>query len=174
MLIVVLTIVVVISAAVLFVATRPSGVPIRRSTRINAAPDRIFPLINDLKQWQKWSPYEDIDPNLKRDYRGAGSGEGAAYAWEGNGKVGAGRMQITKATYPQKIDIALEFFRPFKGNNRAEFTLQPTGGQTEVTWTLIGGNSFMCKVMGLFMNMDKMIGGHHEKGLLRLKQVVEA
>ena len=171
---IVVAIAVVLIAAVLFVATRPSGVPIRRSARIDAAPDRIFPLINDLRQWQKWSPYEDIDPNLKRDYSGAASGEGAVYAWEGNEKVGAGRMQITRAAHPQKIDIALEFFKPFKGSNRAEFTLQPAGGQTEVTWTLIGGNSLMCKVMGLFMNMDKMIGGHHEKGLLRLKQVAEA
>jgi hypothetical protein len=157
-----------------FVATRPNGVPIRRSTRINAAPDKIFPFINDLKQWQVWSPYEEIDPNLKRDYSGSPSGEGAVYAWDGNNKIGSGRMQITHAAFPRQIDLALEFFRPFKASNRAEFTLQPAGGQTEVTWTLIGGNSVKCKVMGLFMNMDKMIGGHHEKGLLRLKQVVEA
>ncbi len=173
MLMVVLVIAAIVIAAVLFVVSRPGEVPIRRSMRINAAPDKIFPYISDLKKWRQWSPYEDIDPNLKRHYSGSDAGEGAVYAWEGNRKIGAGRMEITDATYPQKIDIALEFFRPFKGSNRSEFTLQPAGGQTEVTWTMVGGKSLTCKLMGLFINMEKMMGAHHEKGLARLKKVAE-
>src|SRR3954469_12713601 len=163
MLIIILTVVTIVVAVLVFAATRPSNFRIARSTRIHATPERIFPLINDLKQWRVWSPYEDIDPELKRSYSDVSTGEGAVYAWEGNNKVGTGRMQITQSAYPRNIDMSLEFLKPFKANNRAQFTLEPRGSQTEVTWALYGGNRFVCRLMGLFMNMDKMIGSQHEK-----------
>ena len=84
-------VVVVVLAAVLgLAATRPDTFHVERMTSINAAPEKIFPLINDFSSWSAWSPYEELDPNMKRTRSGPRSGTGAVYAWDGNGKVGAG------------------------------------------------------------------------------------
>jgi len=145
---------------------------IARSTTIAAPPDRIAPHIEDLRAWQKWSPYEKLDPAMKKTFSGAEHGVGASYAWEGNSKAGAGSMTITAAT-PQKVDIALKFTKPWRSENTAEFSLEPEGAGTRVTWSMVGPKTLMTKVMGIFMNMDKMIGQAFEEGLGKLKELVE-
>jgi hypothetical protein len=145
---------------------------IARSTTVAAPPERIAPHIQDFHAWAKWSPYEKLDPQMKKTFSGAERGAGANYAWEGNSKAGAGSMTITDAT-TQKITIALHFKKPMRSENTAEFTLEPDGVGTRVTWTMIGPQNLMMKVMGVFMNMDKMIGQAFEEGLGNLKQLVE-
>ena len=110
---------------------------------------------------------------MKRTYSGAASGKGAVYAWEGNRNVGSGRMEITEASPSSKVMIQLDFIKPFEGHNITEFTLQPAGGATNVTWTMQGPSPFITKVMGVFINMDKMIGRDFEAGLANLKSVAE-
>jgi hypothetical protein len=143
-----------------------------RSATIAAPPERIAPHIQDFHAWEKWSPYEKLDPNMKKTFSGAERGTGASYAWEGNSKAGAGTMTIADAT-PQKISIALHFTKPMRSENTAEFTLDPDGTGTRVTWTMVGPKNLMMKVMGIFMNMDKMIGQAFEEGLANLKGLVE-
>lgn len=145
---------------------------IARSATIAAPPERIAPHIQDLHAWEKWSPYEKLDPQMKKTFSGAERGVGASYAWEGNSKAGAGSMTITEAT-PQKISIALHFTKPMRSKNTAVFELEPDGGGTRVTWTMIGPTTLLTKVMGVFMNMDKMIGRAFEEGLGKLKDFVE-
>jgi uncharacterized protein YndB with AHSA1/START domain len=145
---------------------------IARSTIIAAPPERITPHVEDFRAWEKWSPYEKLDPQMKKTFSGAERGEGASYAWQGNSKAGAGSMTITSAT-PQKIAIALNFTKPMRSQNTAEFTFEPDGVGTRVTWTMIGPQNLMMKVMGVFMNMDKMIGQAFEEGLGTLKERVE-
>ena len=152
----------------------PDTFRIERSTLIAAPPEAIFPLVEDFRRWREWSPYEEIDPNLKRTYSGPEQGAGAAYAWEGNGKAGAGRMEIVEADKPSRIAIKLDFTRPMRANNRAEFTFRPEGGGTRVAWAMEGARPFMMKLMGLFFNFDKMVGGDFEKGLAKMKAVAEA
>jgi hypothetical protein len=153
----------------------PNAFRVERSTSIKAPPERIFALISDFHRWVSWSPYETLDPGMKRAYSGAPSGKGAAYAWEGNRKVGVGRMEITDAT-SSEITIRLDFLKPFQAQNTAEFRLAPKGDQTTVTWAMHGQscNSFLAKIMSLFFNMDRMVGSQFEKGLASLKAVVEA
>src|SRR5207344_2338967 len=98
--------------------------------------DKIFPLISDFHGWGSWSPYEKRDPAMKRTYSGAPSGKGAVYEWAGNSDVGSGRMEITDASAPSRIVIKLEFMTPFEGHNVAEFTMQPSGDATTVTWLM--------------------------------------
>jgi len=95
------------------------------------------------------------------------------YAWDGNKKVGAGGMEITQSTAPSSIILKLDFVRPFEGHNITEFTLATSGETTEVTWTMRGPSPFMFKLMGIFMNLDKMIGKDFETGLGNLKAVAE-
>jgi uncharacterized protein YndB with AHSA1/START domain len=145
---------------------------IARFVTIAAPPERIAPYIQDLHAWEKWSPYEKLDSHMKKTYSGAERGVGARYAWEGNSKAGAGSMTIAAAT-PHKISIELHFTKPMRSENTAEFTLEPDGAGTRVTWTMIGPKNLLMKVMGVFVNMDKMIGQAFEEGLGNLKELVE-
>jgi hypothetical protein len=145
---------------------------IARSATIAAPPERIAPHIQDFHAWERWSPYEKLDPQMKKTFSGADRGVGASYAWEGHSKAGAGTMTITGAT-PQKITLALQFTKPMRSENTAEFTLEPDGSGTRVTWTMIGPKNLLMKVMGVFVNMDKMIGQAFEEGLGKLKELVE-
>jgi uncharacterized protein YndB with AHSA1/START domain len=164
---------VLVLAILAYAATRPDEFRFSRSKAIIAPPETIFSLINDYHNWASWSPYEKLDPNMKRTYKGAPSGKGAVYEWEGNGNVGRGRMEIKETVPPSRVTIQLDFIKPFEGHNIAEFTLEPQGDSTNVTWAMSGRYAFMMKVMKLFMNMDCMIGNQFEEGLTNLKTITE-
>jgi hypothetical protein len=165
---------VLIVVFVIIVALRPANFSITRTAAISAPPPVVFALVNDFHRWRDWSPWENIDPALKRTYEGPPAGEGAIYSWVGNNKVGEGRMTITESRPPDRLLIKLEFLKPFAATNTTEFIFQPQGDQTVVTWTMSGKNNFMTKAFGLVMNMDKMIGGQFEQGLAQMKTVAEA
>ncbi len=167
-------IVILIFAILAIAASRPGSFVVQRATTINAPPERIFPLINDFHSWPLWSPWEKLDPAMKRTYGGAPAGVGAVYEWFGSGKVGAGRMEITDAPAPSKITIKLDFSKPFEAHNTAEFTLASRGAATDVAWAMRGSSPFLFKLMGLFMNMDTMIGKDFGTGLAQLKAVAES
>jgi uncharacterized protein YndB with AHSA1/START domain len=156
-----------------YAATRPDTFRVQRTATIKAPPDKIFPLINEFRNWSEWSPYEKKDPAMKRDMGSTTSGKGATYAWNGDKNVGEGRMEIVEVAPPSKVVIKLDFMRPFKAHNTAEFTLAPKGETTDVTWAIHGPNLFVGKVMGLFINMDNMIGKDFEAGLANLKSLAE-
>ena len=162
-----------IAAVLILAATKPNTLRVQRATSIKAPADRIFPMINDFRQWRTWSPYENKDPAMNRTYEGAGSGKGAVYAWDGNNNVGSGRMEILETAVPSKITIKLDFFKPFEGHNTAEFTMLPQGDVTNLTWTMSGPAVFMSKVMQVFINLDHMIGRDFEAGLANLKKLAE-
>lgn len=174
---IVAALVVVVAGILIYAATRPDTFRVQRSTSIKAPPDKIFALINDLHGWGAWSPYEKKDPAMKRTFSGPPSGKGAVYEWDGDKNVGKGRMEITEVTPPNKILIKLDFIKPFEGHNTAEFTMEPKGDSTVVTWAMYGPCPYMAKVMGvvmgLFMNMDEMIGNDFAAGLASLKATVE-
>ena len=173
MLTVLIVIAVIVIGVLVAASMRPNSFAVQRSAQMRAAPDAIYPLIADFREWPRWSPWEKLDPNMKRTLSGAPSGTGAIYAWEGSGKVGAGRMEIRDVAPPSKVVIQLDFIKPFEGHNTAEFTLQPQGDSTEVTWAMYGPAPYFHKLIGLFLNMDQMIGKDFESGLQNLKAVAE-
>ncbi|HEY0864002.1 MAG TPA: SRPBCC family protein [Lacunisphaera sp.] len=164
----------IIAIVLVVAAFQPSEFRVTRSATIAAPAAVIFPEINDFHRWAAWSPWEKLDPAMQRTFAGAAAGEGAVYAWEGNSDVGSGRMTITGSRPAEAITIRLEFFTPMPGVCPTEFTFRPEGGSTRVTWTMSGTNNYLSKVVCLFMNMDKMIGGDFEKGLAELKRLAEA
>lgn len=166
--------IVVIGIIVLIIAaTRPDSFRYERQMTINAAPEKIFPWINDFHKWADWSPYEKMDLTMKKTYSGSASGTGAIFEWLGNNKVGSGRMEIIEAIQPSVIKIKLDFMKPFEAHNIAEFTLQSQGVATLVTWAMSGSNPLMAKVMGIFVSMDKLVGKDFETGLANLKSLAE-
>ena len=168
-----MVVVVFVVALLAYATTRPNALHVERTASINASPDKIFPLIDDFHSWSAWSPYEKMDPAMKRTYSGSPKGNGAAYEWLGNSNVGQGRMEITNATPSSKVTIKLDFVKPMEGHDIATFTLAPKGATTDVTWSMDGPTPYIGKVMGVLFNMDKMIGGDFATGLANLKSIAE-
>lgn len=154
-------------------ATKPSTFRIERAVTIKASPEKIFPYINDFHQWGAWSPWESLDPALKRTHSGAANGKGAIYEWEGNDKVGKGKMEIVETVPSSKIVIKLDFVKPFEAHNTAEFSLQRQGNETLVTWAMYGPNPYLMKVMTTFVSRDSIVGEDFETGLANLKSISE-
>ncbi|WP_443748820.1 SRPBCC family protein [Asticcacaulis solisilvae] len=173
---IVLVLCIILIAFLVYVSTRPNTFTIKRRIVIKAKPEAIYPLLTDFHAngWGKWSPWEDMDPELKRTYTGAQDGVGAIYEWEGNNKVGAGRMEIQHADAPMSVDIRLDFMRPMKATNATEFRIIDEGNESMVTWCMHGPLSFVAKLFHMFMDMDKMVGADFERGLTKLKALAEA
>ena len=168
-----IAVVVLVVGVLAFAATRPDDFTVQRSIAIKAEPAKIYPLLVDFRQWPAWSPWEKLDPEMKRTLGGPASGPGATYAWQGSSKVGAGRMEIKEVTAPAQVRIQLNFIKPFEGHNVTDFALVPRGDTTEVTWLMRGPAPFVSKLMGVFVDMDKMIGKDFETGLANLKAAAE-
>ena len=154
-------------------ARQPDTFRVERFTTIAAAPASVFAQVDDFHNWQHWSPYVELDPNMQTTYSGAPSGRGASMAWSGNNKAGTGTMTILEDRPGELVRMKLQFTKPFAATNTAEFTFRPEGTQTHVTWAMLGKNSFMFKVMSTAMNMDKMVGRDFERGLAKLKTLTE-
>jgi hypothetical protein len=147
---------------------------VTRSATIAASPERLHGLIDDFHEWRAWSPWEDIDPDMRREYSGPDSGAGARYAWEGNRKAGRGSMEIVSSTR-ERVELRLVFEKPWKATNRVDFELVPAGGgTTEVTWRMTGTQKGFAALLGKVYPMDRMVGKDFEKGLARLKSAAES
>jgi uncharacterized protein YndB with AHSA1/START domain len=164
---------VVLVAFVIIVMMQPSEFRVERSTTMSAPPSVVFEQVNDFRNWGAWSPWEKLDPAMKRTFDGASSGTGSIYAWVGNEDVGEGQMTITESRPAEFIRIKLEFFSPWAATSTTEFSFTPDGDRTMVRWSMFGENNFMAKAFGLFMDMDKLIGSDFEKGLAQLESVSE-
>ena len=158
---------------IVVIAGQPANFAVVRATNISAPPEKVFPYVNDLRKWEAWSPWAKLDPNSKSTFEGPATGTGSAMAWAGNHKVGKGKMTVMDSQPGQAISFRLDFQKPMKATNQAEFTFQPVGGGTKLTWAMTGKNSLTGKIFGLFINCDKMVGGQFENGLANLKAVVE-
>jgi uncharacterized protein YndB with AHSA1/START domain len=169
MLKVALAILVLIAAVLAIAAFRPNTFSIRRSRSIEAPPEKIFALINDFHNWNQWAPQDREDSTMKRTFSGPESGLGAISEWKSSGSAGAGRMMITGSTMPHKITVTVDFVKPFEAHNVNEFTLEPSGTSTTVTWSMHGTNLFIMKLMSVVVSTDRMVGKHFETGLDNLK-----
>jgi hypothetical protein len=158
-------------AVLLHAATRPDSFRVARSTIVQASPATLHALINDLHQFNTWNPFEKNDPQSRGEYRGAAAGPGAAYHFEG-GKSGSGSLRILESA-PTRVSMELHMLKPLEGRNHVQFTLDPRGSATQVTWAMDGASPFVSKLIGVFVDMDKMIGTQFEAGLADLKQRAE-
>jgi Polyketide cyclase / dehydrase and lipid transport len=158
------------------ISTRPASFRIARSAQVGASDAVVFSLLNDFHQWQKWSPWEKLDPSMKKTFDGPSSGQGAKYSWLGNSKAGEGRMTILDSKPNELLKIQLEFVKPFAATNQTTFKLSPSGDatKTEVQWIVEGENGFAAKAFSLFVNMDKLLGKEFEQGLANLNTAAQS
>ncbi|RMI34862.1 SRPBCC family protein [Nocardia stercoris] len=152
--------------------TDSSSFVVERSVTIAAPESRIRPLVENFHSWRDWSPWEDLDPAMQRTYSGPDSGVGARYAWEGNRKAGAGAMTIT-GTEPGRVDIDLNFRKPFKADNKVEFRFTPADSGTTVSWSMSGRKNLLMRVLAPIFDTDKVVGKDYERGLAGLKRLAE-
>lgn len=165
--------VVAVGAIVAYASTRPDNFSIARSATIKAPPDKIYGIISDFRQWPNWSPWQKLDPGMKTTVSGPATGKGAVSTWDGNSNVGAGRTEITDVSPPNRITMKLDMLRPMAAQNRVDYTLEPKGDATAVTWAMSGATPLLGKVFGLFVDCDKMVGKDFEEGLANLKALAE-
>ncbi|RKH18839.1 polyketide cyclase [Corallococcus sp. CA047B] len=152
-----------------FIATRPDRFSVERHAQVHASPEVVFAMINDLRQFDGWSPYRfELAPGLSKSFDGPATGQGASYTWEGGSKAGAGRMTLVESRPSERVVLKLEFFKPFAATNQTVFTLAPVEGGTRVSWRMEGENTLMGKAFSLVVNMDTMLGKDFEKGLVNL------
>jgi uncharacterized protein YndB with AHSA1/START domain len=170
---IIIIVAVLIAAILAFAATKPKTFQVQRSISINAPPEKIFALINDFHSWRGWAPQDRQDPTMHRTYSAAANGQGAVSEWDSTGSAGKGRMSITESVTPSMISIKVDFVKPFEAHNINEFTLEPAGTLTKVTWTMNGTNLYFMKIVGIFVNMERVAGKHFECGLDNLKTVAE-
>jgi uncharacterized protein YndB with AHSA1/START domain len=155
------------------VALRPGTFRVERTAIIAAPREAIFPLLSDYRQWKRWCPFEQLDPDMKRTYAGPASGVGAVYSYAGNSKIGAGRMTVTDCRPAERLALRAEFLKPMTATNEIEFTLTPVVDGVAVTWAMSGAQKFVCKLFSLVMSADRMVGSTFENGLAQLKSVCE-
>jgi len=160
-------------AFILFVATRPDDFRIERTLSMQARPEQIFPMLNNFHEWEAWSPWEKVDPAVRRSYSGPQQGQAAVYSWLGNKELGEGRMEILESQPFNYLRIQINFYKPFAAQNTIEFRLEEQGATTLVSQAMFGSCNFMSKLMGLFFSMDNMVGKKFDEGLLDLKNIVE-
>lgn len=147
---------------------------VERSQIINATPEALFEQIANLRNWTRWSPWEKLDSNMEKSYEGEDGIVGSTYAWKGNKKVGEGKMTLAKLEGTDAVTVELAFIKPFKALSSSRFALTPKANGTKIVWTMTGQHNWLSKVMGVFMNMDKMLGKDFDEGLNNLKTLVEA
>ena len=173
-LVIVLAVVAIVLAAILALATRkPDTFSLQRSAAVDAPAGNIFPLINDLRAHESWSPFDKPDPATNKIYTGSHTGQGSVYDWDGKSQAGTGRIAITESSPPSRIVMQLDMLKPCKASNIVVFTLQPKGRSTEVTWAMQGPMPFFAKVMHTIFNMERMCGKQFETGLANLKTIAE-
>ena len=164
---------VLIAGVLILAATRPDSFRVERATTIQAPPEKVFALIGDFGHWESWSPWDKKDPAMQRRFSASTSGKGARYDWQGNKEVGKGSMEIIEALPPSRLLLNLDFEMPFEAHNTVIFTLTPRAGATDVSWAMEGPVPYLAKIMHLFFDMDKLVGGDFEAGLANMKALAE-
>jgi carbon monoxide dehydrogenase subunit G len=162
----------IIVLILVFAMTKPADFRVERTATINAPPETIHSYLIDFHKWGDWSPWEKLDPNMQRTFEGPPSGTGSVYSWSGNSDAGSGRMEITGVA-PNRVNIKLDFISPIEAHDNVSFVLQPQGNATQVTWSMIGDNNYIMKLMQVFVSMDSMVGKDFESGLANLKTASE-
>lgn len=168
-------IVAVVVLFVLVVAIQPSSYTVARTTTVNAPPAAVYGLVSDFQKWPTWSPWEELDPGMKKSFTGEAGAVGATYHWTSDkDDVGEGEMTITAVKANESVDYKLEFIKPFAAVNETGFKLASHGSATDVTWTMVGSKNFMLKGMMLFMDIEGFVAKDFDKGLAKLKTLAEA
>lgn len=166
--------VVAVAVVCVLASQKPDEMKVTRSATIAAPPEAVFKVVNDFRQWDAWSPWSKLDPNMTKSLEGPSEGVGAIYRWSSNHEVGEGSTTLVESRPNEKIGMKLAFVRPMEGTSDVLFTFAPEGTGTKVTWDMHAPQPFIGKVASLFMDCEKMCGDMFNEGLANLKKLVES
>jgi hypothetical protein len=158
---------------VIYVAMKPSEFVVSREITIQAPPEKIFPYLNNSKLMNDWSPWPEVDPKAQMVFSGPPEGVGARTSWDSTGQLGTGSATIIESIPYRSVRTKLAYVKPFNMEQDAHLSIQPAGGGSVVTWSVSGRNPFFGRLMCSLMNMDKMVGNNFNKGLSKLKAMLE-
>lgn len=149
----------------------PSHSHLERSALIERPAEDVFVALNSFARFNEWSPWFEMDPKAAYTYGGPESGVGAKLAWVGDSSVGSGSQEIIESTPNTRIVNALDFGG---SQARATFHLTPEGGGTRLVWSMDSEHGYnpINRLFGAFL-LDDMVGKDYEKGLAKLKRVLE-
>lgn len=164
---------VIVIGVLVVAAFRPAEMRISRDMVIAASPETLFPYINSSKKAYEWMPWSAGDPGLQIQFSGPAEGVGAKSTWSGK-EMGEGSSLVIESIPNQSVKTKLDYTKPFEMSQIAMVSLAPTNGGTRVEWSVSGHNNFFFRLMGVFVNCDKMVGGEFEKGLAKLKTLAES
>lgn len=156
------------------VSQRPAAYAVRRSSEVRAPVEFVFAQVAELRAWERWSPWEHLDPALVRSYDGPLRGVGAGATWSGNGQVGSGSMRIRELEEGRRVTLDVVTTRPSAARSESELGFAATDQGTRVTWEIRGEHDFLGKVFALTMDLDALLGDELDKGLAQLGAVAEA
>ncbi len=168
-----LVLVLLVAGVLVYAAFRPDTMHVTRSATLAAPPSEVFAVVNDYRRWNEWSPWAKLDTEMKTTLEGPPTGVGAVYKWSGNSQVGEGSISIVESVPAERIGMKLSFVRPFPGDSDVQFTFAPEGDGTKVTWAMQSPQPYFAKLVGLFMDCEKMCGDQFLEGLANLKRTVE-
>lgn len=151
----------------------PKSYQVERKIIVSENIDTVFKSLCSLQEQQIWSPWANMDPNMKIEYKGTEGEVGSSSHWIGNKEVGEGEQEVLKIEPNSYIETELRFLKPFKSTSIGFLKVQKKDEGTEVTWGFKGENKFPVTIMMVFMDMDKTIGKDFEKGLKKFKAYIE-
>jgi len=151
----------------------PKNYQVKRKIIVISQIDTVFKSLCSLKEQQVWSPWAEMDPNMKVEYRGTDGEIGSVSHWVGNEEVGEGEQEIIKIQPNSHIETELRFLKPFESTSIGFFKLKKLDDQTEITWGFRGKHTFPTTIIMLFMDMEEQIGPSFEKGLSKFKAYIE-
>lgn len=158
----------------IFITTREGKFRYERSDVIKAPPEKIFPYLIDFKKGGEWSPYEKIDPNMKKTFSGPEMQVGSIMEFEGNRDAGSGKLEILKIVPNELVEIRLTMIKPFEGVNIVEYKLTPEADGTRFSWVMSGDGGFVSKLLNFFVDCEKMVADQFTVGINNLKAIIEA
>lgn len=169
-----IAVVAIVAVMAAVIAMQPSQLRVERTIVIAAPAEAVFAQVNDLRRWQDWSPWAELDPLARATFEGPDSGTGAIFKWSGNDEIGEGHMTIEESIPNEIVRARVDFVRPFTGNSITEFDLTPAVDHTAVTWIMTSELDFLSKAICLFMNPRAKIEADMDKGLEKMKALIEA
>ena len=168
-----IALVAVIAVFLIVVAVQPDSFRVERSAALNAPPAFLFAQVNDHKNFVKWNPFNELDPDVKNTFSGPDSGVGAVCSWKGQ-QPDRSRLQHHHREQAERTrPPAHGLEEPMEGTSTVDFTFEPNGDKTLVTWKMYGPQNFTGKAISLFMSTEKMCGPMFEKGLKNLEEAAE-
>lgn len=161
----------VIVGILLYVAVSPAEFTITRKAHYRWPPTEVFPHFNSPRMMDRWNPFLKQDPNAKITYSGPEEGVGASSTWESE-KVGEGTVTIIESRPPEYVKVKLEFRKPMQGTNFAEYKIINDRETSDIVWSMSGRNNFFQRLVGIFINTDKIVGREFENGLNYLDEIL--